>query len=56
MDPNATVRLILEAICDGDMGEADYLRRELVAWVKSGGFEPSDFPNWRTLINGLTAR
>lgn len=42
MDPNATLRLILDAITDRDLLEAEYLARQLLRWVGDGGFRPSD--------------
>ena len=45
MDPNATLRMIGEALADRDIQEAIELREALVSWIRKGGFEP----DWRAL-------
>lgn len=48
MDPDATLRLIREAVSDGDADTAHYLRSELRKAVDKRGIrEPKD-PNWRS--------
>lgn len=40
MDPNATLRLIEEALVDNDWDYVDELCFELYDWLGRGGFEP----------------
>lgn len=48
MDTEATLRLLRQAVSDGDADTAHYLRSELKKAVdKRGMREPSD-PNWRS--------
>ena len=41
MDPNATVKLIVEAIEDHDWGQAEDLLLDLRDWMRKGGFPPN---------------
>jgi hypothetical protein len=47
MDPDATLRMIRDAVADGDTAEAAYLRKELRNAIKRGVREPRD-PSWRS--------
>lgn len=45
MDPDATLRLIAEAVADGELTEADEACDDLRVWLQRGGFEP-DWSRW----------
>jgi hypothetical protein len=40
MDPNATIRLLNEAVEDRDLATAAELIDALVTWLGNGGFDP----------------
>lgn len=41
MDPNATLRLILEALDNGETPEAAQSARDLMDWIDKDGFPPN---------------
>ena len=47
MDPNATLRRILEGIYDDDWDEACAASHDLHRWLSRGGFAP----DWESLIH-----
>lgn len=43
MDPDATLRRYWDALLEGDLEEAADAKRDLLTWIRRGGFEP----NWK---------
>ena len=41
MDPDATFKLLLEALAAGDVEDAELHAGNLADWVKVGGYKPS---------------
>lgn len=57
MDPNATLRMIQEALESGDYTEARYLKHELLNWLSRGGFEPKwKYPRATKFVRSRSGR
>ena len=41
MDPNETVRLLVDALRDGDTSEARERMNDVATWIEGGGFTPT---------------